>query len=37
MEKQIIQMAKQIQEAGGKMYLVGGAVRDKIMRKEKFG
>lgn len=29
----IIEIAKKIEEAGGRLYLVGGAVRDKILRK----
>lgn len=32
---QINQMAKMIEKAGGRLYLVGGAVRDEIMKREK--
>lgn len=32
MENKIIEMAKRIEKAGGRLYLVGGAVRDEIMR-----
>ena len=28
-----IEIAKKINEAGGRLYLVGGAVRDEILRK----
>ena len=29
----IVQMAKQIEESGGRLYLVGGAVRDRLLQK----
>lgn len=34
MNNNIIEIARKIQEAGGNLYLVGGAIRDKIMGKE---
>lgn len=34
MKNEIIEMAIKIKDAGGRLYLVGGAVRDEIMRKK---
>lgn len=31
MEKNVIEIAKKINDNGGKLYLVGGAVRDEIL------
>ena len=30
-ENQIIEIAKEIEKAGGKLYLVGGAIRNQLM------
>lgn len=32
MKNEIIEIANKINKAGGRLYLVGGAVRDEIMR-----
>lgn len=34
MDEKIVEIAKKIQQANGKLYLVGGAIRDKLMGKE---
>lgn len=36
MESKILKIAKIINEAGGKLYLVGGAVRDELMGRDKY-